>query len=217
MRLASVTSTSWPFRALQELGRGIQLDLDRDRFRRDVGEVLRLRRDAVVGGLVVEEFLLAEIGIVGRGDLGHGLANADLAAEFERVSGLFAQQLDCDRRLRAEALRRTRQVLARDLEIDDEAVLAVGILRDGIADVEHGCGDGLALACLFQDHVGIAVHQPVDRGEIARLDAAGRRGLRRQLHLGGCDLWRTCKQSRQNGRGAKHKRAHRRNPRAKWA
>ena len=52
--------------------------------------------------------------------------------------------------------------LAVDREIDDEAVLAVGTFGDGIADVERGCGDGLALPRLLQDHVGVAVHQAID-------------------------------------------------------
>ncbi len=70
-----------------------------------------------------------------------------------------------------------------DGEIGDEAVLAVGALRDGVADVEGSCDDVLALPGFLQDDVGIAVHQAVDRGEIARFGRA-RRCLGGKFHLG---------------------------------
>src|SRR5207302_2277289 len=52
-----------------------------------------------------------------------------------------------------------------------------------IAYVEPGRGDVLALPGCLQDAVGVAVHQAVDRREIARLDGAGRR-LGGKFHLG---------------------------------
>ena len=111
------------------------------------------------------------------------LANGDLAAEFERVAGWLARQLDGDRQLVTEALRGAGQVLTADGEIGDKAVLAVGTLRGGVADVEGRRGDVLALPGFLQDDVGVAVHQAVDRGEIARLDRARRR-LGGKFHLG---------------------------------
>ena len=169
--------------AFEEIERGVELDPHAERFRRNLGKILRRRGDAVVAGLVVQKFLLAEIGIVRRGHFGHGLADRDLAAEFERVAGRLAQQFDGDRQLVADALRGAGQVLAADGEVGDEAVLAVGALRGGVADVEHGRGDVLALPGFLQHDVGVAVHQAVDRGEIARLGRARRR-LGGKFHLG---------------------------------
>ena len=50
----------------------------------------------------------------------------------------FAREFHRDRQFFAEALRRAGQVLAADGEVGDKAVLAVGTLFDGVADVEHG-------------------------------------------------------------------------------
>ena len=75
------------------------------------------------------------------------------------------------------------RLLAVDGEIGDKAVLAVGTLRGGVADVERGRGDVLALPGFLQDDVGVAVHQAVDRGEIAGLNRARRR-LGGKFHLG---------------------------------
>jgi hypothetical protein len=100
------------------------------------------------------------------------------------VAGLLAVQLDGDRLLVGDALGGSGEGLAADGEVSDEAVLAVGALVGGIADIEHRRGYGLALAGFLQDDVGIAVHQAVDRGEVARLGAATGCRLGLQLHLG---------------------------------
>src|SRR6185437_708280 len=112
---------------------------------RDFGEILRRRIDAVIDRLAVLEFLFADIGILGREHLGHGLADGDLAAEIEGVAILLARDLDRDRLLFDEALRRPGQGLAADRKIDDEAVLALGILLGRVAEIERRRGDGLAL------------------------------------------------------------------------
>jgi hypothetical protein len=87
--------------------------------------------------------------------------------------GLNVWKLHGDRQLVTEALRRSGQVLAADGEVGDKAVLAVGALFSGVADIEHGGGDGLALAGLLEDDVGVAAHQAVDRGEIPDFIGAG--------------------------------------------
>jgi hypothetical protein len=166
----------------QEVRRGIELDLDGDGFRRDFGEILRGQRDAVITRLAVAKFAFAQIGVVGRCHLGGGLANADLALEFKRVAGLFAVQLDRDRQLVGFACRGAGQRIAVDGESCDEAILARRAAIGRVADIERHRCDGFAGARLFQDHVGIAVHQAIDRGEIARL-RSGWRGLRRALDL----------------------------------
>ena len=81
------------------------------------------------------------------------------------------------------------QRLAVDGEVDHKAVLALGVLLGGIAEIEARGGHGLALPRLLQDDVGIAVHQPVDGGEIPRLDRI-RIGLGVELDLGGDEIGR---------------------------
>ena len=114
--------------AFQEIRRRVQLDPHPDRFRRHFGKILRRGGDAVIGGLVVLKFLFAEVGIVGRGHFRHGLADADLALEFESFAGRLSHQLHRDRQFVAEALGGAGQGLAVDREIGDEAILAVGAL-----------------------------------------------------------------------------------------
>ncbi len=95
------------------------------------------------------------------------------------------------------------QVLAADGEVGDEAVLALGALLGGKADVEHGGRDVLALAGFLQHDVGIAVHQAVDRGEVPDLVRARRRlGLR--FRLGEGEIRRDRHQTEQ----AEQERAH---------
>jgi hypothetical protein len=191
-RLDSPTSTA-----------GVELDPHAERLRRNLGKILRRRRNAVVAGLVVQKFLLAEIGIVGRGHFSDILANGDLAAEFERVAGRLAGQLDGDRQLVTEALRGAGQVLTADGEIGDKAILAVGTFCGGVADVEGRRGDVLALPGFLQDDVGVAVHQAVDRGEIARLDGARRR-LGGKFHLGEGEVRGSHHQTEQAGQERAH-------------
>jgi hypothetical protein len=93
--------------------------------------------------------------------------------------------------------------LAVDREVGDEAVLAIGAFRGRVANVQHGRGDGLALAGFLEDGIGVAVHQPVDRSEIPDFIASGR-GLRRELHLSRGELRRHRRQTEQ----AEQKRAH---------
>src|SRR5207302_8487732 len=98
--------------AFEEIERGVELDPYAERFGRNVGKILRRWRNAVVAGLVVQKFLLAEIGIVRRGHLGHGLADRDLAAELERTAGGLEGQIDGYRQIVTDALRRAGQAMA---------------------------------------------------------------------------------------------------------
>ena len=151
-----------PFQPFEEIQRGVELEPYADRFRRDFGKILWRRGDAVVAGLVVVEFLFTEIGIIGRGHLGHGLADADLTLEFDRISGRLAHEFYRNGQFVAEALRGAGQGLTVDRKVGDEAILTIGAFLGRVTNIEHRGGDGLALAGFLEDDVGIAVHQPVD-------------------------------------------------------
>jgi len=114
--------------------------------------------------LAILEFLFAQVGIIGRCHLRHGLTDADLPLEFKTVAGRLAHQLYCNRQFVAQALGGSGEVLSVYREVGDEAVLAFGTFLHGIADVEHRRRYGLALPGLLQDDVGVAVHHAIAQG-----------------------------------------------------
>src|SRR4029077_448012 len=125
-----------PLQTPEQIRSRLQLDPHADRFRGYFREILWSGGDSVICRLVLLKLLLAEIRVVARVDLGHGLADRDLSLELETVAGRPSHQLHGYRLFAADGLRGARPGLSAHGQVGDKAILAVRTSGEGIADVE---------------------------------------------------------------------------------